>query len=62
MKYLCLVYSEPNDLGPQPEILRQSGHFVIAEALQPVETATTIRVRNGKLSITHGPCFMPTRA
>jgi hypothetical protein len=77
MKYLCLVYSEPNNLGPQPEIeaqdlveehldydetLRKSGHFVIAEALQPVETATTIRVRNGKLSITQGPCFMPTRA
>lgn len=70
MKYLCLVYSEPNDLGPQTESqaqdlveehldydesLRKSGHFVIAEALQPMETATTIRVRNGKLSITDGP-------
>jgi len=70
MKYVCLVYSEPNDLGPQTEreaqdlvnehldhdeSLRKSGHFVIAGALQPVETATTIRVRNGKLSFTDGP-------
>jgi hypothetical protein len=70
MKYVCLVYSEPNDLGPQTESeaqdlveehldydedLRKSGHFIIAEALQPVETATTIRVRNGRLSITDGP-------
>ena len=35
--------------------LRQSGHCVASEALQPVETATTVRVRNGKLSITDGP-------
>jgi len=25
------------------------------EALQPVQTATTVRVRNGKLSVTDGP-------
>ena len=70
MKYVCLVFSEPNNLGPQTETeaqnlveehldydesLRQSEHFVIAQALQPVETATTIRVRNGKVSITDGP-------
>jgi hypothetical protein len=70
MKYVCLVFSEPNNLGPQTETeaqdlveehldyderLRQSGYFVVAQALQPVETATTIRVRNGKVSITDGP-------
>ena len=37
------------------EVLRQSGHFVIGQALLPVDTATTVRVRNGKLSVTDGP-------
>ena len=32
-----------------------SGHFLGANALQPVSAATTIRVRNGKLSTTDGP-------
>jgi hypothetical protein len=35
--------------------LRESGHSIAAEALQPVHTATTVRVRNGKVSITDGP-------
>jgi hypothetical protein len=35
--------------------LRASGHCVASEALQPVETATTLRVRNGKLSVSDGP-------
>ena len=34
---------------------RDSGVLVAAEALQPVATATTVRVRNGKVSITDGP-------
>ena len=63
MKYLCLVYSEEKNLESVPDeeclaydaTLRQSGHCVASEALQPVETATTVRVRNGKLSITDGP-------
>jgi len=29
--------------------------LVAAEALQPVDTATTVRIRNGKLSVTDGP-------
>jgi hypothetical protein len=29
--------------------------MLAAEALQPVSTATTVRMRNGKLSITDGP-------
>jgi hypothetical protein len=37
------------------EELRQRGHFIVAQALQPVQTATTIRVRNNKLSTTDGP-------
>src|SRR5207237_7631886 len=35
--------------------VRNSGLLIAAEALQPVETATTVRVRNGKVSITDGP-------
>ena len=63
MKYLCLVYLEEAKLHAVPDReclacgdgLRSSGLLVAAEALQPVETATTVRVRNGKLSITDGP-------
>ena len=50
MKYLCLVYSEEKNLESVPDeeclaydaTLRQSGHCVASEALQPVETATTV--------------------
>jgi hypothetical protein len=37
------------------EEIRKSGHYVTSEALQPAHTATTVRVRNGKLSATDGP-------
>jgi hypothetical protein len=37
------------------ENLRERGVLVAAEALQPIETATTVRVRNGRVSITDGP-------
>ena len=37
------------------EGLRNTGVLVAAEALQPVETATTVRVRNGRVSVTDGP-------
>jgi hypothetical protein len=63
MKYLCLVYLEEQKLHAVPdrecvacgEGLRTSGLLIAAEAHQPVETATTVRVRNGKMSITDGP-------
>ena len=35
--------------------IKESGHYVAGEALQPVHTATTVRVRNGKVSTTDGP-------
>jgi hypothetical protein len=34
---------------------RESGKYIAGEALQPVHTATTVRIRNGKLSTTDGP-------
>ncbi|HEX9785719.1 MAG TPA: YciI family protein [Opitutaceae bacterium] len=63
MKYLCLVYCEESSLEGFPddecvaydESIRQSGHCIASEALQPVQTATTVRVRDGKVSITDGP-------
>lgn len=63
MKYLCLVYAEEERLTEVPdahcvafdESIRASGHCIASEALQPVETATTVRVRNGRLSVVDGP-------
>ena len=70
MKYLCLVYAEPGFYGrlsPQEQAaldrdslaydrrLEASGHFIAASALQPVATASTIRVRGGKVMMTDGP-------
>lgn len=63
MKYLCLVYAEQAKLEgfdddecvAYDEAIRQSGHCLASEALQPVETATTVRIRNGNMSVTDGP-------
>jgi hypothetical protein len=70
MKYLCLAYEEENRLNSLSrtewealrretldylEELGQQGYLISAEPLQSVQTATTVRVRNGKLSITDGP-------
>ena len=63
MKYLCLVYGEEKALAGMAdehcvdydERIRASGHCIASEALQPVATATTVRVRNGKVSVTDGP-------
>ena len=37
------------------EGIKKSGHYLGGNALQPVQTATTVRVRNGKVSTTDGP-------
>ena len=70
MKYLCLIYDEERKIGAMPKSesdafmgeyfaftdgIRNSGHYVAGEALQPVQTATTVRIRNGKMSTTDGP-------
>ncbi len=63
MKYLCLVYGEEDKISQMDDheciacdrSLRESGHCVSSEALQPVSTATTVRIRNGKLSVSDGP-------
>jgi hypothetical protein len=70
VKYLCLVYHEEKTLDALPQSewdalvteslalrdeLQRSGHGIAADALQPVHTATSIRVRGGKPSVTDGP-------
>jgi hypothetical protein len=70
MNYLCLVYLEETALNAMPEAefqafshehvaldeeLKKSGHSIAAEALQPVHTAATVRVRDGKPFVTDGP-------
>ena len=63
MKYLCLVYGEEEKMSAMPDGeclafadgIRKSGHHLAAEALQPVQTATTVRVRSGKVTVTDGP-------
>jgi len=63
MKYLCLVYLESDKMRAVPDTecktcgdgFRSRGILVAAEALQPVETATTVRVRHGKVAVTDGP-------
>ena len=63
MKYLCLVYADEKNLDAIPdrecmayaEALRRSGRYLAAEALERVATATTVRVRSGKASLTDGP-------
>lgn len=63
MKYVCLVYLEAGKLHAVPDRecancgdrLRSRGSLVAAEALQPIETATSVRVRNGRVVVTDGP-------
>jgi hypothetical protein len=63
MKYLCLVYLDektPDELPDEDCVaydteIRNSGYCLASEALQSVQTATTVRVRNGKVSVTDGP-------
>ena len=63
MKYLCLVYGEEEKIRSMDdrhclafdESIRKSGQCIASEALQPVSTATTVRVRNGKVAVTDGP-------
>ena len=70
MRYLCLIYDEEKKMatmskGEQDafmgeyfaftEDIKKSGHYIGGEALQPVGTATTVRMRSGKMSTTDGP-------
>jgi len=70
MKYLCLIYSDETLWGKLPkseeldmmteyrafgESIKASGHWLSGFRLQDTPTATTVRVRDGKMSTTDGP-------
>lgn len=63
MKYLCLVYLEPDKWHAVPDRecaacgteLRDRGVLLAAEPLQPVGEAITVRVRGGRMHVTDGP-------
>jgi hypothetical protein len=68
VRYLCLIYDDESSMSAMPpgasdalmqeyftDAIRKSGQYLGGEALQPVSTATTVRVRNGRTSTTDGP-------
>ena len=70
MKYLCMIYDDESSWGKMPkaeadammrdyfaftEGIKKSGHYIGGNALQPTQTATTVRLRQGKISTTDGP-------
>ena len=70
MRYACLIYYDEEGLAALPgadldriadqarayeDELRERGHLIAAGALEPVQTATTLRERNGRTSVTDGP-------
>jgi hypothetical protein len=63
MKYLCLVYLTKEKWSAVPDRecmecgngLRHRDVLLAAEPLHPIETATTVRVRNGRIGVTDGP-------
>jgi hypothetical protein len=75
MKYLLLIYRSEAEFGRMnpdqrknlsaeygafTQSIVQSGHFKAGDGLQPITTATTVRVRDGKTLTTDGP-FAETR-
>jgi hypothetical protein len=69
MKFLCLICAEKvmeqmetadadshyAEYAKFTEDIRASGHYISCNRLLPPSEATTIRVRNGKVSATDGP-------
>jgi hypothetical protein len=75
MQYLLMIYDNEKIWADMPKAesdklsgefiqftkdIKESGHFRAGDALQPVHTATTVRVRDGKTTTTDGP-FAETR-
>lgn len=70
MKYLCLIYQDESvsQRLPKAEVqkihgeylaftdeIKKSGRLLGNNGLQPTQTATTVRVRDGKITTTDGP-------
>ena len=75
MQYMLLIYNNEKAWEELPESernamfgeymqftndIKASGHWRAGDALQPIHTATTVRVRGGKTQTTDGP-FAETR-
>lgn len=72
MKYMLLIYSDENawaegerercfaESTALTHALQASGSYLAASPLQPVATATSVRVRDGRRTVTDGP-FAETR-
>jgi hypothetical protein len=70
MQYMLLIYQNEKVWDDMPEAernaqfgaymgftdeVKRTGHLRAGDALQPVRTATTVRVRGGKVQTTDGP-------
>jgi len=70
MKYLCTVFFNEKKLTALSkhesdaltaeslaynEVLQKKGQFIVAQALQPVRVASTVRIKKGKVSVIDGP-------
>ena len=67
MKYLLLIYTDPTAFDPDTadqlhkeygeftQSILESGEMQGGDALEAVDAATTVRVRNGKRATTDGP-------
>jgi hypothetical protein len=70
MKYLCMVFFDEEKLNAMSaselqalddeslaydDSIKKRGHLLAAQALESVQAATTVRLRNGKVSVTDGP-------
>ena len=70
MRYLCLIYDEEAKIDAMPkdesdafmgeyftftQEIQENGQYLAGEALHPVATATTVRIRSGRISTTDGP-------
>jgi hypothetical protein len=72
MKYMLLIYMAEDAMNPAEREqcyndstqlcheLQSRGQFVAASPLQPIATATSVRIREGKRMVTDGP-FAETR-
>ncbi len=62
-KFVCLVYGEEPLMRTVPDaecvangmVMKEAGHYLGGEALQPIHTALTVRLRDGAVSFTDGP-------
>ena len=70
MRYLCLLYGDESrwekvtkaemdalyeEYVALTDDIKRSGHHLAADPLYPTKSATTVRVRNGRVSATDGP-------